>query len=101
MRRAGCCVMLLAAALVAPSGAVAQDVGRLNTLQELFKQLGRCWRSPRLPEGDHGMQITVLVAFNRSGEILGQPRITFESETGSDDDRLEYRKAVMATLQRC
>ena len=80
---------------------IAQDVGRLNTLQELFKQISRCWRSPRLPEGDHGMQITVLVAFNRSGEILGQPRITFESETGSDDDRLEYRKAVMATLQRC
>jgi hypothetical protein len=41
------------------------------------------------------------VAFNRSGEILGQPRITYESETASDDDRLAYRKAVMETLQRC
>ena len=106
MSRLACCVLVLAAvavstALVAPVEAVAQEAQQLNTLQDLFKKIFRCWRSPRLPDGDLGMQITVQVTFNRGGEILGQPRITYESETATDDDRLAYRTAVMATLQRC
>ncbi len=106
MRRAGVArALLLIAALSTPPialrPAVAQDADKLDTLQDLYKQIGRCWRSPRLPEGDLGIQITVVVSFNRTGEILGQPRITYESEAASDDDRLAYRKAVMATLQRC
>jgi len=47
------------------------------------------------------MDITVIVSFNRSGQILGKPRITFESAGATDNDRLEYRVAVMETLQRC
>jgi hypothetical protein len=47
------------------------------------------------------MDITVLVSFNREGSILGHPRITHESEHASDHDRLQYRIAVMETLQRC
>ena len=107
MSRSACCALLVAVAVsAAPARAVAQDARQndtrqLNTLQDLFKQVLRCWRSPRLPVGDLGMQITVQVTFNRSGEILGQPRITYESETATDDDRLAYRTAVMATLQRC
>jgi len=105
MRWSGRCAFLimvaLAASLLEPSDADAQNARQLDTLQDLFKQLSRCWRSPRLPEGDLGMQITVVVSFNRSGEILGQPRITYESETATDDDRFAYRTAVMATLQRC
>ena len=106
MKRTGiACALLLSGALstplIAPRPAAAQDAAKLDTLQDLYKQIGRCWHSPRLPEGDPGIQITVVVSFNRSGEILGQPRITYESETASDDDRLAYRNAVMATLQRC
>jgi hypothetical protein len=47
------------------------------------------------------MDITVIVSFNREGAILGQPRITYESEHAGDNDRLAYRVAVMETLQRC
>ncbi len=106
MRRSGvCCACLLAVTLSAPliasAAAAAQNAGQLDTLQDLFKQIGHCWHSPRLPRGDLGMQITVVVSFNRAGEILGQPRITYESENASDDDRLVYRNAVMATLQHC
>ena len=42
-----------------------------------------------------------LVSFNREGAILGRPRITYESEHASDNDRLTYRIAVMEALQRC
>jgi hypothetical protein len=47
------------------------------------------------------MQITVQVSFRRNGELLGQPRITFESAGASDDERLAYRIAVAKMLKRC
>jgi len=43
----------------------------------------------------------VIVSFNRAGAILGHPRITYVSEQATDNDRLQYRIAVMETLQRC
>jgi hypothetical protein len=47
------------------------------------------------------IDITVVVSFNRAGEILGHPRISYESEQATDNDRLQYRIAVMEALQRC
>jgi hypothetical protein len=47
------------------------------------------------------MDITVVVSFNRSGAIMGRPRITYESPKATDSDRLAYRLAVMEALQRC
>jgi hypothetical protein len=58
-----------------------------------------CWRPPDAAHS--GIDITVIVSFNRMGEILGKPRITYESEQADDNDRLLYRIAVMETLQRC
>jgi len=43
----------------------------------------------------------VIVSFTRSGEILGRPRVTYESEQADDNDRLLYRIAAMEALQRC
>ena len=48
-----------------------------------------------------GIDITVIVSFNRDGNIFGHPKITYESEQADDNDRLKYRIAVMETLQRC
>ena len=47
------------------------------------------------------VEITVIVSFNRDGNIMGHPKITYESENATDNDRLEYRVAVMEALQRC
>jgi len=107
-RRTGPAVLFAAlisfAALTATGQAGAENVAaeaKIDNLQELFARIGGCWRSPELPLGDPGMQITVMVTFKRNGEILGQPKITYESEYASDDERLLYRTAVMETLQRC
>ena len=48
-----------------------------------------------------GIDITVIVSFNRDGNIFGHPKITYESEQADDNDRLMYRIAVMEALQRC
>jgi hypothetical protein len=73
---------------------------QLDTLKEIFVRLHSCWKSPPRSQANP-IDITVVVSFNREGAILGHPRITYESEHASDNDRLKYRIAVMETLQRC
>lgn len=74
---------------------------QLNTLKEVFARVTRCWQPPELPSGTAGMQITVLVSFKRSGEILGKPKITFETPNATEEERLVYRTAIMQSLHRC
>ena len=73
---------------------------QLDTIKDVFVRLHSCWKPPPLSEANP-IDITVIVSFNRAGGILGHPRITYESEQASDNDRLKYRIAVMETLQRC
>jgi hypothetical protein len=96
----------LAAALLLLSSAGAgaeprlAEAGQVNTIKEAFERLGSCWRPPPASSASP-MDITVIVSFTRAGDILGRPRITYESEQATDDDRLQYRIAVMEALQRC
>jgi hypothetical protein len=89
--------MILLVAL-APAACAQQD--RVNTLKDVIARLYTCWKPPPAARASP-MDITVIVSFNRAGEILGRPRITFESAEATDNDRLAYRLAVMETLQRC
>ena len=79
--------------------ASAQPV-QLDTLKDIFVRLHSCWKPPPLSQANT-IDITVIVSFNRNGDILGHPRITYESEQATDNDRLIYRIAVMEALQRC
>ncbi len=100
MARRGDRVLLAAAALLfGISGAAAEDAP-VNTIQDIFQHLRICWKSPP-PARARPLDITVVVSFNRAGNILGRPRITYESAEASDNDRLQYRIAVMEALQRC
>ena len=85
--------------LVSTVQASAQPV-QLDTLKEIFVRLHSCWKPPPLSQANP-IDITVVVSFNREGAILGHPRITYESDHASENDRLKYRIAVMETLQRC
>jgi hypothetical protein len=82
------------------SASAGAEAGQVNTIKETIERLNGCWRPPPLSRANP-MDITVIVSFNRAGQILGKPRITFESAEASDNDRLEYRVAVMEALQRC
>jgi hypothetical protein len=77
------------------------EPAQVNTLSEMFARLRTCWKPPAPRSAHPGIDITVIVSFNRAGEILGHPRITYESEQADDNDRLTYRIAVMEALQRC
>jgi len=85
--------------LLASDGALGEPE-QVNTIREVFAKLGTCWKPPPVAQAEP-IDITVIVSFNRAGEILGHPRITYESEQATDNDRLRYRVAVMEALQRC
>jgi hypothetical protein len=103
MLRRGLVVLLAALALVLPAhvNTASAQAGAVSTLEGMFERLKGCWRGPQLPRGHPGMQITVLFSFKRDGELLGRPRITFETPGASEADSIAYRMAVMETLQRC
>lgn len=92
-------LVLFAALLMAASPVAAEET--INTIPEVFKRLGKCFKPPKLQRGHPGLQITFIVAFTKTGELFGKPKVTYESEYATDDDRLLYRTALMEALQRC
>ncbi|WP_154071629.1 hypothetical protein [Bradyrhizobium lablabi] len=95
-------LLWMASALLLPASACAQGApAQVNTIQDVFTKLGTCWKPPPPSRANPDIDITVIVSFKRSGEILGHPKITYESEKATDNDRVEYRIAVMEALQRC
>lgn len=91
----------LAILLLAQPRPASAEENPANTVQEMFARLKRCWRPPALPRSNPGMELTVLVSFTRNGKIFGHPKIVYESPDASDDDRLQYRIALMKTLESC
>ena len=83
------------------SAAGQAEQQQVNTIQDVFARLSTCWKPPPASRANPGIDITVIVSFNRAGEILGHPKITYELEQATDNDRLMYRIAVMEALQRC
>lgn len=100
-RRGNKLLVTAAALLLGLSGAAAQaPPDRVDTIRDIFVHLRSCWKPPPAARA-RPIDITVVVSFNRAGNILGHPRITYESAEASDNDRLQYRIAVMEALQRC
>jgi hypothetical protein len=100
MARRGDRLLFAAAVLLLGITSAAAEDAQVNTIQDVFQHLRTCWKPPA-PSKARPLDITVVVSFNRSGNILGHPRITYESAEASDNDRLQYRIAVMEALQRC
>ena len=83
------------------SSAAQAEPGQVDNIKEAFARLRTCWKPPPASRANPDVEITVIVSFTRDGNILGRPKITYESEQATDNDRVEYRVAVMEALQRC
>jgi len=99
--RHGALGVALAVATWSAGAAAQKPPVVLNTLGDIGAALRACWLPPPLAQARAGMQITVLFSFKRSGELLGQPKITFETTGANDDERLAYRIAVAQMIKRC
>jgi len=80
---------------------VRAEPARVDSIKDVYARLRTCWKPPAASRANPGIDITVIVSFNRDGNIFGHPKITYESQEATDDDRLNYRIAVMEALQRC
>jgi hypothetical protein len=94
----GCAAVIL---LAGSAAALAQTDEPVNTIKDVYARIRTCWKPPAPSAAHPAIDITVIVSFNRAGQILGRPRVTYESEQADDNDRLMYRIAVMEALQRC
>ena len=86
---------------LAPMASAQTGTGEVDSIKDVLTKLGTCWRPPPPSQANPSIEITVIVSFRRDGTILGHPKISYESEQATDNDRLIYRIAVMETLQRC
>ena len=99
-RRRNQLVWFAAVLLLLSSVCAHAEPGQVNTIREVVARVRSCWKPPPTSRANP-IDITVIVSFNRAGEILGHPRITYESEQATENDRLQYRIAVMEALHRC
>jgi hypothetical protein len=77
------------------------EPGKVDSIKEAFARFRTCWKPPPASSANPDVEITAIVTFRRDGSIFGRPKITYESENATDNDRLLYRIAVMEALQRC
>jgi hypothetical protein len=99
--RVGKSVLWLAGLLLVSIAPAQAEQGRVDNIKEAFARLYACWKPPPASQANPDVDITAIVTFTRDGNIFGRPKITYESENATDNDRLLYRIAVMEALQRC
>ena len=75
----------------------------LNTLDDIGLALGICWAAhmPPLAQARPGMNITVMLTFKRSGELLGEPRFTYMTREATPQTRALYQRAVVEAINAC
>ena len=73
----------------------------LDTIGDLFAALRSCWSPPPADNARKGMQMSVRFSFNKSGGMIGPPRMTFATVGAPADTRTTYLKAINTSLDAC
>ncbi|HEX2556654.1 MAG TPA: hypothetical protein VHL98_23410 [Microvirga sp.] len=78
----------------------ADRLGRVDRIREVFEAVRACWRPPG-DGGYTGEEITLRLAFRRTGEVLGEPRITYYRPGSEPERRAAFTRAVREAFERC
>jgi hypothetical protein len=78
----------------------APRVERIDRIAQVFQAIQSCWRPPS-GSGYSGQEITLRLSFKRSGEVLGQPRITYYKAGTQSEQRGPFTRAVREAFERC
>jgi len=75
----------------------------LNTLRDVGIALEICWRAnePPLAQARPGMNVTVMLAFTKTGALLGEPRFTYITPEATAETKALYQRAVVAAINAC
>lgn len=74
---------------------------KVDNIHDLFAALRACWLPPDRDDERHDVQMAVRFAFKRTGEIIGEPRVTYTTPGIDDDTRKVFRHAIDEALDRC
>jgi len=74
---------------------------KVDTIRDLFAALRACWLPPDRDDARADLQMSVRFAFKRTGELIGEPRVTYTTPGLEDDTRKSYRRAIDEALERC
>lgn len=73
----------------------------LDTIGDLFAELRSCWSPPAADSARQGMQMSVRFSFNKSGGLIGPPRVTYATSGIPADTRSTYLDAIKTSLNAC
>jgi len=73
----------------------------LDNIGDLFAELRSCWSPPPADGARQGMQMSVRFSFNKSGGLIGPPRVTYATTGVPVDTRTTYLNAINASLNAC
>jgi hypothetical protein len=73
----------------------------INSIAELFAALSACWEPPAREHERAGMEMSVRFSLRRSGELMGEPFVTYATSGTPAPARQVYRAAIAAALGRC
>jgi hypothetical protein len=78
----------------------ASPIRRISRIGEVFQAIQACWRPPA-GSGFSGQELTLRMSFKRSGEVLGQPRITFYKAGTEAEQREPFTRSIRQAFERC
>ncbi len=82
-------------------GAQVDPDHKVDNIRTMFAALRACWQPPEADKAHSGMQMSVRFAFNRTGGIIGEPRVTYTTPGVDDNTRKTYHDAIQEALDRC
>ena len=87
-----------AAAVAALLWAAPATAAPANTIREMFAELNRCLAPVRLTART---DVTVKFALNRSGGLIGKPRITHAHWVGDERSRKTSAESIAKAFDQC
>lgn len=71
----------------------------LNLPREVPDKIIACWRPPTNPGS--ALEVTVRMSFSRTGEVIGQPRITYVKAGRDEVLRDALRTSILTAIRSC
>lgn len=71
---------------------------QLSRIDQIGPAILGCWRPPA---GAEGSQATVMFSLNRSGAVIGKPKLTFVKLVGDADTQQRFAASVTQAMANC
>lgn len=76
----------------------APSAPQLSRLDQIGPAILGCWRPPA---GAEGSQATVMFSLNRSGVVIGKPKLTFVKLVGDAGTQQRFAASVTQAMANC